>query len=53
MLKKNYLKEKLANNKLAVGTWNIIDSPMVVDVIASSGIDFIVIDLKNLANIRV
>lgn len=47
MLKKNYLKEKLANNKLAVGTWNIIDSPMLVDVIASSGIDFIVIDAEH------
>ena len=47
MLKKNYLKEKLNNNKLTIGTWNIIDSPMVVDVIASSGIDFIVIDAEH------
>ena len=47
MLKKNYLKEKLDNNKLTIGTWNIINSPMVVDVIASSGIDFIVIDAEH------
>ena len=47
MLKKNYLKEKLDNNELAIGTWNIIDSPMVVDVIASSGIDFIIIDAEH------
>jgi 4-hydroxy-2-oxoheptanedioate aldolase len=47
MLKKNYLKEKLDNNELTIGTWNIINSSMVVDVIASSGIDFIVIDAEH------
>ena len=47
MLKKNFLKEKLDSNQLTIGTWNIIDSPMVVDVIASSGIDFIVIDAEH------
>ena len=47
MLKKNFLKEKLENNKPTIGTWNIIDSPMVVDIIASSGIDFIVIDAEH------
>ena len=47
MLKKNFLKEKLDKNKLTIGTWNIINSPMVVDVIASSGIDFIVIDAEH------
>ncbi len=47
MLKKNYLKEKLENGNLTIGTWNIIDSTMVVDVIASSGIDFIVIDAEH------
>lgn len=47
MLKKNYLKEKLDDNQQTIGTWNIIDSPMVADVIASSGIDFIVIDAEH------
>lgn len=47
MLKKNFLKEKLNKNKLTIGTWNIIDSTMVVEVIASSGIDFIVIDAEH------
>lgn len=47
MLKKNFLKEKLVNNEITIGTWNIIDSTMVVDVIASSGIDFIVIDAEH------
>lgn len=47
MLKKNFLKEKLEENKLTIGTWNIINSTMVIDVIASSGIDFIVIDAEH------
>jgi len=47
MLKTNHLKQKLLNGELTLGTWNIIDSPMVVDVIASSGIDFIVIDAEH------
>ena len=47
MLKKNYLKEKLETNKKTIGTWNIINSSMVVDVIASTGIDFIVIDAEH------
>jgi 4-hydroxy-2-oxoheptanedioate aldolase len=47
MLRTNYLKEKLNNNKLTLGTWNIINSTMVIDVIASCGIDFIVIDAEH------
>lgn len=47
MLKKNFLKAKLEGNELTIGTWNIINSPMVVDIIASSGIDFIIIDAEH------
>jgi 4-hydroxy-2-oxoheptanedioate aldolase len=47
MLNQNYLKEKLDANKPALGTWCIINSPLVVDVIASSGIDFIIIDAEH------
>ena len=47
MLKKNFLKEKLENNLLTIGTWNIISSPIVIDVIASSELDFIVIDAEH------
>lgn len=47
MFKTNFLKQKLDNGSLTIGTWNIINSPMVVDVIASSGIDFIVIDAEH------
>ena len=47
MLNRNYLKEKLYVNKLTLGTWSIINSPLVVDIIASSGIDFIIIDAEH------
>ncbi len=47
MLHKNYLKEKLQSGDSALGTWCIIDSPYVVDVIASAGIDFIIIDAEH------
>jgi len=47
MLRTNYLQKKLNNNESAIGTWNIINSTMVIDVIASSGIDFIVIDAEH------
>ena len=47
MLRTNFLKKKLDQNELTIGTWNIINSPMVVEVIASSGIDFIVIDAEH------
>jgi 4-hydroxy-2-oxoheptanedioate aldolase len=47
MLRKNYLKEKLIENNQAIGTWNIINSSVLVDVIASTGIDFIIIDAEH------
>jgi 4-hydroxy-2-oxoheptanedioate aldolase len=47
MLRKNYLKEKLEKNNQTLGTWNIINSSMVVDIIASSGIDFLIIDAEH------
>lgn len=47
MLKDNYLKKIFESKKKAIGTWNIINSHMVVDVIASSGVDFIVIDAEH------
>ena len=47
MIKKNYLKEKLQNGKIVLGTWSIIPSPVVCDIIASSGLDFIIIDSEH------
>ena len=47
MLKKNYSLDKLKNGHQILGTWNIINSPLVVDVICSTGIDFLVIDSEH------
>ena len=44
MLRTNYLRQKLSNGDCTLGTWNIIPSPFVVDIIASAGLDFIIID---------
>lgn len=47
MLNKNYLLDKLRSGKPALGTWNVINSPMIIDVIASSGLDFVIIDAEH------
>ena len=47
MLKQNFLKEKLMRGKAVVGTWMIIPSAKVSDIIASSGLDFLIIDSEH------
>ena len=47
MLKTNLLKQKLESNQKSLGTWNLISSVSVVDIIASAGIDFIIIDAEH------
>jgi len=44
---KNYLKKRLKNGEIVIGTWNIIPSPTLVEAIGSSGLDFIVIDAEH------
>jgi len=39
---KNNLKEKLSEGKTVFGSWSMIPSPMVANVMAESGIDFII-----------
>ncbi|MDP8230778.1 MAG: aldolase/citrate lyase family protein [Candidatus Gorgyraea atricola] len=41
------LKERLRNGEMVIGTWNGIPSASVVNAIASSGVDFIVIDSEH------
>jgi 4-hydroxy-2-oxoheptanedioate aldolase len=41
------LKEKLQAGKIVIGTWAIIPSVVTADIIASTGIDFIVIDSEH------
>ena len=44
MLKENYLKKKLVSGKPVIGTWSIIPSVEVIDIIGSTGLDFIIGD---------
>jgi 4-hydroxy-2-oxoheptanedioate aldolase len=47
MFRKNFMKEKLESGKSVIGTWCIIPSPVVTDIICSSGLDFIIIDAEH------
>jgi 4-hydroxy-2-oxoheptanedioate aldolase len=47
MLNRNFLQEKLTVNQKTIGTWSIINSSMLIDVIASTGVDFIIIDAEH------
>ena len=47
MLKKNFIKSKLANGEKVIGTWITVPSPIVVDIICSAGIDFVIIDREH------
>ena len=47
MIRRNYLKEKLENGKQVLGTWLIIPSPITTDIIASVGLDFVIIDAEH------
>lgn len=47
MLKTNFLKQKLQSGKTVLGTWSIIPSTVTTDIIASSGVDFIIIDAEH------
>ncbi len=47
MLRKNFLKEKLEAGKTVIGTWAIIPSTITIDIIASTGLDFIIIDAEH------
>jgi len=44
MLKNNFLKSKLDSGVQTIGTWNIINSPVVADVISSCNLDFLIVD---------
>jgi 4-hydroxy-2-oxoheptanedioate aldolase len=44
---KNKLKLKLKNNKPAIGVWSIISSPIVVEILALSGFDFLILDMEH------
>ncbi len=47
MLKKNHLLEKLNRGSAILGTWVMMPSIVSVDVIASTGVDFLIIDREH------
>ena len=47
MIKENFLKNKLLKNEEVLGTWLTIPSTIVADIIATTGLDFIVIDMEH------
>jgi len=47
MQNQNYLKQKLESGKVVLGTWSIIPNPVVADIIASTGLDFVIIDSEH------
>ena len=47
MLKTNHIREKLHKDQFVVGTWSIIPSPIVTDIISNTGVDFIIIDREH------
>ena len=47
MLKKNFIKEKLEQGKQVVGTWSIVPSVISTEILAVSGLDFIIIDSEH------
>jgi 4-hydroxy-2-oxoheptanedioate aldolase len=44
MLRENFLKKKLQEGKAVLGTWAVIPSPVTADIMASAGLDFVIID---------
>lgn len=47
MLRKNFLKEKLLSGQIVIGTWSIMPAVVVTDIIAGTGMDFIIIDAEH------
>tara|TARA_Y100001970_G_C14177871_1_gene828078 strand:+ start:472 stop:1242 length:771 start_codon:yes stop_codon:yes gene_type:complete len=47
MIKANYLKEKLMKDFPVIGTWVVVPSINNIDIISSSGVDFVIIDREH------
>jgi 4-hydroxy-2-oxoheptanedioate aldolase len=41
------IKEKLKNQECVLGTWCEIPSPMLVNVLAKAGLDFVIVDMEH------
>jgi len=47
IITENLLKLKLKNDQPVIGTWSIISSPIVVEILALSGFDFLIMDMEH------
>ena len=47
MIKNNFLKEKLMKDLPVLGTWIVVPSINNIDIISSSGVDFVIIDREH------
>ena len=47
MNNKNTLKEKLQSGNTVIGTWSSLSSPNVINVLGTTGLDFVVIDMEH------
>ena len=47
MINKNFLKTKLFSRQEVIGTWVTIPSVVSLDIICSSGLDFVIIDMEH------
>ena len=45
--KNSNLKEKINSKKPVIGTWNTLASPLVTEVLASAGFEFLIIDFEH------
>ena len=43
----NSLKAKIAAGEAVLGVWSIIPSPVVVEIFALGGIDFVILDMEH------
>ena len=46
-MNKNILKQKLMNGQTVIGTWSSLSSPNVINVLGTTGLDFVVIDMEH------
>lgn len=47
LLKQNFLKNKLLDGRSVLGTWSVIPSPYVAEILSCSGLDFIILDREH------
>lgn len=47
MCRKNKLKEDLKAGRRVFGTWSMLSSPAVINVIGHAGLDFVIIDMEH------